>query len=97
MIDRRLLAGLFILVLAACQSGYQTTQNRQRSSVKPAQKPVQSAPKTDEAGHEQFHQKGMAVQARALVPVRHVRQTVGGFNVEFLVDFHAADCSNDRR
>ena len=49
------------------------------------------------AGHEQFHQKGMAVQARALVPVRHVRQTVGGFNVEFLVDFHAADCSNDRR
>jgi len=50
MIDRRLLAGLFILVLAACQSGYQTTQNRQQSSVKPAQKPVQSAPKTDEAG-----------------------------------------------
>lgn len=39
MMDRRLLAGLFILVLAACQSGYQTTKNRQRASAK-ASKPI---------------------------------------------------------
>jgi lipoprotein NlpD len=50
MIDRRLLAGLFILVLAACQSGYQTTQNRQRTSTKPAKPAVQAAPKSQEAG-----------------------------------------------
>jgi lipoprotein NlpD len=50
MIDRRLVAGLFILVLAACQSGYQTTQNRQRTSTKPAKPAVQAAPKSQEAG-----------------------------------------------
>lgn len=50
MIVRRALTAFLIVLLAACQSGYQTTQNRQRSSVKPAQTPVQSAPKTDEAG-----------------------------------------------
>ena len=50
MIDRRLLAGLFILVLAACQSGYQTTQNRQRMSTKPAKPAVQAAPKSQETG-----------------------------------------------
>ena len=50
MMDRRLLAGLFILVLAACQSGYQTTQNRQRTSSKPAKPAVQAAPKSQEAG-----------------------------------------------
>ena len=50
MIDRRLFAGLFILLLAACQSGYQTTQNRQRTSTKPAKPAVQAAPKSQEAG-----------------------------------------------
>lgn len=50
MMDRRLLAGLFILVLAACQSGYQTTQNRQRASAKPAKPAVQQAPKSQESG-----------------------------------------------
>ncbi|MFN5703683.1 MAG: LysM peptidoglycan-binding domain-containing protein, partial [Gammaproteobacteria bacterium] len=50
MIDRRLLAGLFILVLAACQSGYQTTQNRQRTSTKPAKPAVQAVPKSQETG-----------------------------------------------
>ena len=50
MIERRLLAGLLILALAACQSGYQTTQNRQRSSTKPAKAVVQPAPKPGESG-----------------------------------------------
>jgi lipoprotein NlpD len=50
MIVRRALTAFLIVLLAACQSGYQTTQNRQRSSVKPAKAPAQSAPKTDGAG-----------------------------------------------
>lgn len=50
MIVRRALTAFLIVLLAACQSGYQTTQNRQRSSVKPAKAPAQSAPKTDDAG-----------------------------------------------
>jgi len=50
MIGRCLLAGLLILVLAACQSGYQTTQNRQRTSTKPAKAEVHLAPKSVESG-----------------------------------------------
>jgi hypothetical protein len=40
------------------------------------------------AGHLQFHREGMAVQARALVPGRHVRQAVRGLDAEDLEDVH---------
>src|SRR5690606_13816975 len=42
------------------------------------------------AGHVQFHPERMPVQACALVPGRHVGQTVRRFEGEALEDFHAA-------
>jgi lipoprotein NlpD len=50
MIVKRSVTAILIVLLAACQSGYQTSQNRQRTSAKPAKPPTQSVPKTQEAG-----------------------------------------------
>ena len=36
-----------------------------------------------------FDTEGMAMQARALVPLGHVRQAVGGFDLENFEDMHA--------
>lgn len=40
------------------------------------------------AGYEQLNQKGVSMQACALVAGRHIGQAVRGFNVKFFIDFH---------
>jgi hypothetical protein len=40
------------------------------------------------AGHVQLDVEGMPMQARTLVPGGHVRQTMGGLDLETLEDAH---------
>src|SRR5579885_1806655 len=47
-----------------------------------------AGPGIHRAGHVDPHLEGMAMQAGALVPLRHVRQSVGRLDVESLVDVH---------
>jgi len=42
------------------------------------------------AVHVNFDTEGMTMQPRAFVPLGHVRQTMGGFDLENFEDMHAA-------
>jgi len=48
------------------------------------------------SAHMHFDPKGMAVQTRAFVASRYVRQAMRGFDVEDLEDIHAAVCTSGR-
>ncbi|WP_395771478.1 peptidoglycan DD-metalloendopeptidase family protein [Arenimonas sp.] len=50
LIVKRSVTAILVIVLAGCQSGYQTTQNRQRTSTKPAKPALQAPPKSQESG-----------------------------------------------
>lgn len=50
----------------------------------------------DLASHAHANEEGVPVQATALVPLGHAGKAVGGFDAEFLEDFHAPHATGRR-